>query len=821
MRVYQIAEQVKLSNRVLVQLLQDQGVDINSHMSPLTGQDEELLRELLAELRSDAPVSEVEVASEAPVETPQVVEEPPALPAEVVEEEPEIVEAPEEEEPVEAPTVEKEEAPAAPVEEPEEEPEEETPATPAIQDHSTVVDKPAKPAGRRVRRLQEREAIDQSLEEVEEEKPEEDSRERPSRRKPQETTARSGPDRTRTYRFHKRGAPRTLRRKSKGRQEPTLPAGPVDVVLPVSVKDFSQALGVKVAEILRVLLLNGVRANINSQLDKDTVDILALEFGREVNVRTKVAAEEQFLIDIDDEEDRPEDLKPRAPIVAMLGHVDHGKTSLLDYIRKSDVAAREAGGITQHISSYKIRTEDDREIVFIDLPGHEAFTAMRGRGAQSTDIVILVIAAEEGVMPQTEESINHAKAAEVPVIVALNKSDKPEANPQKVKQELTSYGLIAEEWGGETLMVETSATTGSGIPELLESILLQSELLELIANPHKKAIGTVLEAEKSEGRGVLATVLVREGTLRAGDVVLSGTGYGRVRDIRNDKGETIPMAGPATPVEISGLSQVPEAGDQFYVVPNLGQAKTIAEERSRKKREESLAEKSSLSLTDLFRQAGQAETSEVPIIIKADMKGSVEAIEKKLVALGNAEVKIKILHAAVGSVNESDVQLASASQAFIVGFNVVAEDRARALANERGVEIGYYQIIYELIDDVKSAMEDQLAPEERESVLGHAQVRAVFRASKIGNIAGCYVTDGIVRRNARARLLRNGKVIHDRTFVESLKRIKDDAKEVREGFECGIRLRGCDDVQEEDVVEVYEVLEVKRKLEDAAKESED
>jgi translation initiation factor IF-2 len=587
------------------------------------------------------------------------------------------------------------------------------------------------------------------------------------------------------------------------------------------VKDFSQALGVKQNEILRILLLNGVRANINSQLDKDTVDILALEFGREVRLKTKVEAEEKFLTDIDDVEDRPEDLKPRAPIVAMLGHVDHGKTSLLDYIRKTDVAAKEAGGITQHISSYKITTKEGKDLVFIDLPGHEAFTAMRGRGAQTTDIIILVIAAEEGVKPQTEESINHAKAAEVPVIVALNKCDKPEANPQKVKQELTSHGLIAEEWGGETLMVETSANTGMNIEDLIESILLQAEVLELKSNPHKKAIGTVLEAEKSEGRGVLATVLVQEGTLRAGDVMLAGTGYGRVRDIRNDKGATVPMSGPSTPVEISGLSQVPEAGDRFYVVENLSQAKTIAEERARKKREESLAEKSSLSLSDLFRQAGQADASEVPIIIKGDTKGSVEAIQKKLLGLGNLEVKIKVLHAAVGSVNESDVQLASASRAFIVGFNVVAEDRARALAHERGVEIGYYQIIYELIDDVKEAMEAELAPEERQMILGHAQVRAIFKASKIGNIAGCYVTDGIIRRNARARLIRGGKVIHERVRIDSLKRIKDDAKEVREGFECGIRLRGTDDVQEGDVIEVFEITEVKRSLEDAATEADE
>jgi len=820
MRVYQIADEVKLSNRVLVQLLQDRGVDVSSHMSPLNGESEALLRELVSELRAEAPAPKrAKVRTRTPVvaeDVPEPVVEEAAPPVE--EAAPPVEATVPEVESVDRPKVKVE--PPKPVERepvvPEAEPTE--PPPPAITDHSTVVDKPAKPAGRRVKRLQERNAIEQSLHELEQEKAPEETTEGPGKRKTRETPARPGPDRTRTYRFHKRGGPRTLRRRSKGPQAPTLPTGPIEVTLPVSVKEFSQSLGVKVQEILRVLLMNGVRANINAQLDRDTVDVLALEFGREVKVRTKVAAEEQFLLDIHDEADRPEDLEPRAPVVALLGHVDHGKTSLLDHIRSTDVAAKEAGGITQHISSYKITTPEGKALVFIDLPGHEAFTAMRGRGAQATDIVILVIAAEEGVMPQTAESINHAKAAEVPVIVALNKCDKQEANPQKVRQELTSHGLIAEEWGGDTLMVETSATTGQGIKELLDTILLQAEMLEFQANPHKKAIGTVLEAEKSEGRGVLATVLVQDGTLRAGDVVLSGTGHGRVRDIRNDSGETVPMVGPSTPVEISGLSQVPEAGDRFYVVDNLAKAKTIAEERARKKREESLAEKSSLSLSDLFRQAGRTATSEVPVIIKADMKGSVEAIQKKLLGLSNAEVKIKVLAGAVGGVNESDIQLAIASQAFIVAFNVMAEDRARALAHERGIEIGYYQIIYELIDDVKVAMEEQLAPEEHEAILGHAQVRAIFRASKVGNIAGCYVTDGIIRRNARARLLRAGKVIRDRTFIESLKRMKDDAKEVRDGFECGIRLRGCDDVQEQDVIEVYEVQEIKRTLEDVAAE---
>jgi len=591
----------------------------------------------------------------------------------------------------------------------------------------------------------------------------------------------------------------------------------VDITLPISLKDLSQALGVKVPEIQKVLMQNDIRATINARLDRDTVDILAIEFDREINVTEKVAAEQAFLAIIEEEEDRPEDLAPRAPVVAMLGHVDHGKTSLLDHIRNADVASREAGGITQHISSYKINHEGN-DIVFIDLPGHEAFTNMRSRGAQITDIVILVVAAEEGVKPQTEECINHAKAAEVPVIVALNKCDKAEANPQKVKQILTSFGVISEEWGGETQMVETSATTGMGINELLEAITLQAEMQEYTANSHKKAIGTVLEAEKSEGRGVLATVLVRDGMLRTGDVILAGTGFGRIRQIRNDSGELIDMAGPSTPVEITGLSEVPEAGDRFFAVDNLAKAKRIAEERSRTVREDSLARKQTLSLADLFRRAGETE---VPIIVKGDTKGSVEAISLKLNSLATDEVKIKILHKAVGSVNESDVQLASASEAIILGFSVVAEERARSLAHERGVDIRFYQIIYELLDDVRLAMESHLAPEQRESILGHATVRAVFSSSRLGKIAGCHVGDGIIRRNARARVSRDGKVIHERGRIDSLRRFKDDVKEVREGFECGLKVSGYDNLKEGDVVEVFEVQEFARTLEDAAAASEE
>ncbi len=795
MRLYQIADEARLSNRVLVQLLQDRGVDVASHMCPLSEEEENLLREIIREIRKDQPVVEP-----VPPEPEPVVEVvvPRAEPVAVETAPPAVVESAA---PAAAPTA---EAPVVEEARPQ-------PAAAATPDAAAALH-PVKPAGRRVKKLQEREVIEQAFAEMDDEG-------KPVAEKKPEPEPVAAPEKAKTFHFDKRaaGGRGAARQKAKApAAAPVTPAGPVEITLPISVKDLSFALGVKIPDILRVLLQNGVKANINARLDQDTVDVLALEFGREVKVRTEVAAEEAFLTDIAEDLDRPEDMTPRAPIVAMLGHVDHGKTSLLDFIRKADVAAHEAGGITQHISSYKTRTENGREIVFIDLPGHEAFTEMRARGARVTDVVILVVAADEGVMPQTEECINHAKAAGVPVIVALNKSDKREAQPQRVKQSLSSYGLIAEEWGGDVLMVETSATTGQGIKNLLEAILLQAEVLEFKANPHKKALGTVLEAEKSEGRGVLATLLVQEGTLRTGDIVLAGTGYGRVRDIRDDRGQSLRMAGPSTPVEITGLSEVPEAGDRFYVVESLARAKEIAEERSRKVREDSLAVKQTLSLADLFRKVGEGEAQEVPIIVKADTKGSVEAITKKLGSLATAEVKIKVLHAAVGGVNESDVQLASASAAIILGFDVIAEDRARALAHERGVDIRFYQIIYELVDDVKRAMEKQLAPEERENVLGHAEIRQVFRTSG-GTIAGCFVTDGILRRAARARLVRNGKVIYDRGSLESLRRFKDDVKEVRQGFECGLRVGGYDDVKEGDVVEVFEVIEIARKLEDSAK----
>jgi translation initiation factor IF-2 len=799
MRVYQIADEVRFSNRVLVQLLQDRGVDVSSHMSPLSEGEEELLRELIREMRKDQPKEERAPAITV-VADPVVVVERSSAPVTVEPTEPPVV--PEttpapvtaQETPVSAP-------PVAPPD-----------AAPIAEKPLAATDAaPLKPAGRRVKKLQEREVIEQSLAEMTD-----GHGAVPKEKEP--VPAAPPPEKAKTFRFDKRsqtGRP-SSRRSVKVTPAPVAPTGPVEITLPVSVKDLSSAMGVKVPDILRILLQNGVKANINARLDKDTVDVIALEFGREVKARTEVAAEEAFLTNIAEDQDRPEDLKPRAPVVAMLGHVDHGKTSLLDWIRKSDVAAHEHGGITQHVSAYRI-TQAERDIVFIDLPGHEAFTEMRARGAAVTDIVILVVAADEGVMPQTLECINHAKAAEVPVIVALNKCDRKEAQPQRVKQSLSSYGLIAEEWGGETLMVETSAITGSGMKELLEAVLLQSEVLEFRANPHKKAVGTVLEAEKSEGRGILATVLVQEGTLRPGDAILAGTGFGRVRDIRDDHGRSVRLAGPSTPVEITGLSEVPEAGDRFYVVENLARAKDIAEERARKLRERSLAEKQPLSLADLFKKVGEGRAKDVPIIVKGDTKGSVEAITKKLTGLATTEVQIKILHCAVGSVNESDVQLASASQAIILGFSVIAEDRARALAHERGVDIRFYQIIYELIDDVKLAMEKQLAPAEKENVLGHAEVRQLFRTSRTGSIAGSFVTGGILRRNARARLVRNGKIIYDRGVIESLRRFKDDVKEVREGFECGLKISGYEDLKEGDIVEVYEVLEVARKLEDSAR----
>jgi len=511
---------------------------------------------------------------------------------------------------------------------------------------------------------------------------------------------------------------------------------------------------------------------------------------------------------IDSEEDEPRE--PRPPVVTVMGHVDHGKTSLLDKIRKANVVAGEAGGITQHIGAYSVDTPHGK-LTFLDTPGHEAFTAMRARGAQTTDVVILVVAADDGVMPQTVEAINHAKAANVPLVVAINKCDKPDAQPERARRELSEHGLVPEEWGGETLFQEVSAQTGDGIEELLEKVVLQSEVLELGANADKPASGVVVEAELDRGRGPVATVLVQDGTLNRGDVVLAGSAWGKIRAMLDDRGRNVAVAGPSTPVIIIGLDDVPAAGDPVHVIKDVKKAQELADTRKVKERRSLMPGTARVSLEDLAKAMTETDQLELKLIIKADVQGSVEALRDALIKLSTNKVKVSVVHAAVGAITEGDVNLAVAAKGIIIGFNVRPAGKATSLAQQEAVQIRSYNIIYNVVDDVKAAMEGLLAPTLVEKVIGQAEVRQTFRISKAGTIAGCMVTQGVVRRSASARLVRDGVVIWTGK-VSSLKRFKDDVREVKEGFDCGIGLEGYNDLKEADIVEFFEVEEVKQTL---------
>ena len=590
------------------------------------------------------------------------------------------------------------------------------------------------------------------------------------------------------------------------------PAKPQKVELrsPVTLRDFSHATGVKTGEIMRKLVDLGTMANINQIVSDETVELLATEFGVEVSLRKGYDPEE----DLRKFEAATEDatrLVLRPPVVTILGHVDHGKTTLLDAIRHSDVAAGEFGGITQHIGAYRVRTDSGHVVTFLDTPGHEAFTEMRARGANVTDIVILVVAADDGVMPQTVESINHAKAAKVPIVVAINKIDKPEAQVDRVKRQLTNYGLVPEEWGGDTICVPVSALTGKGIEGLLEMLALQAEVLELKADPNRPAMGTVLEARRTEGKGIVASVLVQQGTLRAGDVMLAGGAYGRIRMMTDEHGSLLGEALPSTPVEVSGLNEAPYAGDRFWVMDDLQKAREIAETRGAQRRTESRAVRPHVSLENLAATFEASGAKELRVILKADVQGSLEVLMRTLSDLSVPEVSVRVIHSGIAGVNESDVLLADASDAVIVGFNIVAEQAARIEAERLNVEIRLYNVIYQLVEEMKAALENRLEPEIREVVRGHADVRNTFRISRIGTIAGCMVVDGVIPRRAAVRLARQGVVIFDGQ-IESLKHFKDDVREVREGFECGIKIAGYDDIKVGDVLEAYETEKVPRKL---------
>jgi translation initiation factor IF-2 len=575
----------------------------------------------------------------------------------------------------------------------------------------------------------------------------------------------------------------------------------------ISVTDLAHKMAVKAIEVIKVMMKMGSMVTINQVLDQETAMIVVEEMGHKA-FAAKLDDPDAFLEDNSAHKDVP--LEPRAPVVTVMGHVDHGKTSLLDYIRRAKVAAGEAGGITQHIGAYHVETERGM-ITFLDTPGHEAFTAMRARGAKATDIVILVVAADDGVMPQTKEAIHHAKAAGVPLVVAVNKIDKPDANPDRVKQELVAEGVIPEEYGGDSPFCPVSAKKGTGIDELLEQVLLQAEVLELTAQKDAPAKGLIIEARLDKGRGAVATMLVLSGTLKRGDVVLAGQVSGRVRAMLDENGKPINEAGPSIPVEILGLSDVPAAGEEAIVLTDEKKAREIALFRQGKFRDVKLAKQQAAKLENMFQQMEEGEVKTLPLIVKADVQGSQEALVQTLAKLSNEEVRVQIIHGAVGAISESDVNLAQASGAVIIGFNTRADAGARKLAETFGVDIRYYNVIYDAVDEVKSALSGMLSPERREQITGMVEIRQVFHVSKVGAIAGCYVLEGIVKRNSRIRLLRNNVVQWDGE-LESLKRFKDDVKEVRSNFECGLSLRNNNDIQEGDHLEVYEIQEVARSL---------
>ena len=569
---------------------------------------------------------------------------------------------------------------------------------------------------------------------------------------------------------------------------------------PLTVKELAEKMGREVSEIIKKLMLLGVMASINQEVDVDTATIVAEEFGVTV---TEVEPEEDPT-DIIEIEDAPETLKPRPPVVTIMGHVDHGKTSLLDVIRQTNVTAGEAGGITQHIGAYQVRYNDNK-ITFLDTPGHEAFTAMRLRGSKSTDIAVLVVAADDGVMPQTIEAINHAKSADVPIIVAINKMDKPGANPDHVKQQLSEHGLLPEEWGGDVIMVPVSAKQKQGIDDLLENILLVAEVMELKANPNRKAYGVVIEAQLDKGRGAVCTVLVQKGSLRVGDTVLAGTAYGKVRAMTNERGEKVKIARPSMPVEILGFSEVPQAGEIINGMDD-NEARAIAEKRIAKQRVQELQATHKVTLDDIFNQIQQGELKDLNIIIKADVQGSVEALRQSLEGIKNPEVRIVIVHAAVGAINESDIMLASASNAIVMGFNVRPDANVRRAAENEKVDLRTYRVIYDAINDVESAMRGMLAPQFKEVVVGRAEVRQVISTPK-AIVAGSYVTEGRITNDSEVRLIRDGIVVFEGK-VDSLRRFKDEVKEVKTSFECGISLEGYRDIKEGDIIEAYLMEEI-------------
>ncbi|MDP1969795.1 MAG: translation initiation factor IF-2, partial [Methylobacter sp.] len=632
-------------------------------------------------------------------------------------------------------------------------------------------------------------------------------------RKKQEEGSRAGAGGRDTKKAKKKGKKtERVSVKAEGKHQFEMPVEPIvkEVAIPemIIVSDLAQKMSVKAAMVIKHLMKLGIMATINQSIDQETAAILVEEMGHKAIMQSEDDLEQEMLAEAQEEDNRVE--LPRAPIVTIMGHVDHGKTSLLDYIRKTRVAAGEAGGITQHIGAYQVKT-DHGSVTFLDTPGHAAFTAMRARGADVTDVVIVVVAADDGVMPQTKEAVEHARAANVPIIVAMNKIDKPDANPDKVMQELSTINVLAEEWGGDVQFLKISAKTGEGIDELIEALIVQTEILELKAPVEGAASGIVIESRLDKGRGVVATVLIQKGTLESGQMVLCGHEYGRVRAMFNENGVNIKEAGPCAPVEILGLSGTPNAGDEFLVVQNERIAKDLAKHREDRKKLSRHAVQQASKLDEVFSRMATGEIASVNLVLKTDVQGSLEALRSSLVGLSNDEVEVKVVFGGVGGINEGDANLALASGAILMGFNVRADAAARRLIEEKGIDLHYYSIIYEAIDEVKKAISGMLAPEIREQIVGLAEVRDVFKSPKFGAIAGCMVVDGYVKRNLPIRVLRNNVVIYEGQ-LESLRRFKDDAAEVKMGMECGIGVKNYNDVQPGDQIEVFERIEVKREL---------
>ncbi|MBQ2893648.1 MAG: translation initiation factor IF-2 [Oscillospiraceae bacterium] len=582
---------------------------------------------------------------------------------------------------------------------------------------------------------------------------------------------------------------------------------PVTVKIPdeITVGELASRMKKTAGEVIKTLMINGVMAGINQVIDFDTAEFVATEMGCKVEKEITITIEERI---IDDHIDTAEELETRAPVVVVMGHVDHGKTSTLDAIRKTSVTAGEAGGITQHIGAYTVDVNGNM-VTFLDTPGHAAFTSMRARGAKSTDIAILVVAADDGIMPQTVESINHAKAAEVPIIVAINKMDKPTANPDKIKEQLTKYDLIPEEWGGDTVIVPISAKTGMGLDDLLEMVILTAEVQELKANPNRRAKGTVIEARLDKTRGPIATLLVQNGTLKQGDIIIAGTAVGRVRVMTNDKGRTVKTAGPSVPVEITGLAEVPAPGDEFNAVSDERMARELVEQRKQAAKDAAAKMMQKVTLDNLFAKMQEGEMKELALIVKADVQGSAEAVKASLEKISNEEVRVKVIHAGVGAINESDILLASTSGAIIVGFNVRPDAAAQASGQRANVDMRFYRVIYDAIDEIEAAMKGMLAPQYEEVVIGHAEVRMTYKVSAIGTIAGCMVKDGKITRDAKVRILRDNIVIHEGE-VGSLQRFKDAVKEVTAGYECGMSIAKFNDIKEGDIFECFAMQEIKR-----------